>query len=96
MAQPVWVLSVDLQTRTATFQSGMADAAKSARGAFSDIKSGSSEMSGHVGGNMFATRHAVMAVSEAYYLDRWFFSPPNVPEGIAVRAFYKLRAKTEA
>ncbi len=44
----------------------MADAAKSARTAFSDIKSGSSEMSGHVGGNMFATRHAVMAVSEAF------------------------------
>jgi hypothetical protein len=24
--QPVWVLSVDLQTKTATFQSGLADA----------------------------------------------------------------------
>ena len=66
MSQPVWVLSVDLQTKTATFQSGMADAAKSARGAFTDIKSGSSSMSSHVGGNMFATRHAVMAVSEAF------------------------------
>lgn len=37
MAPPVWVLSVDLQTKTATFQSGMADAARSARGAFSSI-----------------------------------------------------------
>jgi hypothetical protein len=44
MAQPVWVLSVDLQTKTATFQSGMADAAKSARGAFNDIKSSASDM----------------------------------------------------
>lgn len=66
MAQPVWVLSVDLQTKTATFQSGMADAAKSARGAFTEIKSGSGEMAGHVGTNMFASRHAIMAVSEAF------------------------------
>jgi hypothetical protein len=66
MAQPVWVLSVDLQTKTATFQSGMADAARSARGAFTDIKSGSEGMSRSVGGNMFASRHAVMALSEAF------------------------------
>jgi hypothetical protein len=38
MAQPVWVLSVDLQTKTATFQTGMADAARSAKSAFADIK----------------------------------------------------------
>ena len=66
MAQPVWVLSVDLQTKTATFQSGMADAAKTARWAFNEIKNGSAEMSGAVGGHMFASRHAVMAVSEAF------------------------------
>ncbi len=66
VAQPVWVLSVDLQTKTATFQSGMAEAAKSARGAFTDIKSGASEMGGHVSTNMFASRHAIMAVSEAF------------------------------
>jgi hypothetical protein len=66
MAQPVWVLSVDLQTKTATFQSGMADAAKSARGAFTEIKSGATEMGGHVSTNMFASRHAIMAVSEAF------------------------------
>lgn len=66
MAQPVWILSVDLQTKTATFQSGLADAARSARGAFSDIKSGSDEMGGHIGSNMFASRHAIMAVSEAF------------------------------
>jgi len=43
MAAPVWVLSVDLQTKTATFQSGMADAARAARKAFSDIKSSAHE-----------------------------------------------------
>jgi hypothetical protein len=41
---PVWVLSVDLQTKTATFQSGMADAARSARTAFTDIKQSAGEM----------------------------------------------------
>jgi hypothetical protein len=66
MAQSVWVLSVDLQAKTATFQSGMADAAKSACGSFNDIKTGSSEMGGHVQTNMFASRHAIMAVSEAF------------------------------
>jgi hypothetical protein len=44
----------------------MADAAKSARGAFSEIQSGSNEMGGHVGTNMFAARHSVMALSEAF------------------------------
>jgi len=38
MSSPVWVLSVDLQTKTATFQTGMADAAKSAKNAFRDIR----------------------------------------------------------
>lgn len=66
MAAPVWVLSVDLQAKTATFQSGMSEAAKSARGSFTEIKSGSSEMGGHVNTNMFAARHSVMALSEAF------------------------------
>jgi len=48
--QPVWVLSVDLQTKTATFQSGLSDAAKSARGAFTQIQSGSGEMGRAVSG----------------------------------------------
>ena len=43
----------------------MADAAKSARGAFTEVKSGSSEMNNHVSGNMFASRHAIMAVTES-------------------------------
>jgi hypothetical protein len=66
MAQPVWVLSVDLQTKTATFQSGMADAAKSARGAFTEIKSGSGEMGREVGGNMMEARHGVMLLGEEF------------------------------
>jgi uncharacterized protein YdcH (DUF465 family) len=37
MAAPVWVLSVDLQAKTATFTSGLAEAAKSARGSFREI-----------------------------------------------------------
>ena len=38
MSSPVWVLSVDLQTKTATFTSGLADAARSARGSFQSIR----------------------------------------------------------
>ena len=66
MAQPVWVLSVDLQTKTATFQSGMADAAKSARSAFTDIKSGASEMGGAVGGATGSARQAVMLLGDEF------------------------------
>src|SRR4029077_19440252 len=60
MTQPVWVLSVDLQTKTATFQSGMADAAKAARGSFDDIKTGAREMGGEVNVSMTEARHGVM------------------------------------
>src|ERR1700679_2445983 len=66
MPAPVWVLSVDLQTKTATFQSGMADAARSARGAFTEIKSGSGEMGGAVSGNMMEARHGVMLLGEEF------------------------------
>jgi hypothetical protein len=66
MAQPVWVLSVDLQTKTATFQSGMGDAAKSARGAFNDIQQGASGMSSHVGSSMTEARHGVMLLGEEF------------------------------
>lgn len=31
-----------------------------------------------------------------YYLDRYFYAPTNAPEGTAIRAFFKLRAKPEA
>lgn len=66
MAAPVWVLSVDLQTKTATFQSGMADAAKSARGAFNDIKSGAGDMGGAVNYSMGEARHSVMLLGEEF------------------------------
>jgi hypothetical protein len=66
MAAPVWVLSVDLQTKTATFQSGMADAAKAARGSFNDIKSGASEMGRATSTNMGEARHGVMLLGEEF------------------------------
>jgi hypothetical protein len=66
MAQPVWVLSVDLQTRTATFQSGMSDAAKAARGSFNEIKAGADEMGRATGGSMMEARHGVMLLGEEF------------------------------
>lgn len=64
--QPVWVLSVDLQTKTATFQSGLSDAAKSARGAFTQIKGGAGEMGREVSGNMMEARHGVILLGEEF------------------------------
>ena len=64
MAQPVWVLSVDLQTKTATFQSGLATAAKSARGAFNEIKTGAAEAGRETGFSMMEARHSVMILGE--------------------------------
>jgi hypothetical protein len=64
--QPVWVLSVDLQTKTATFQSGLSDAAKSARGAFNDIKSGAGQMGRETSGHMMEARHGVMMLAEEF------------------------------
>lgn len=66
MAQPVWVLSVDLQTKTATFQTGLADAAKAARGSFNDIKGGAGEMGGRVSYSMMEARHSVMMLGEEF------------------------------
>ena len=66
MAQPVWTLSVDLQTKTATFQSGMADAAKAARGSFNEIKEGAREMGAATGGSMMEARHGVMLLGEEF------------------------------
>lgn len=66
MSQPVWVLSVDLQTKTATFQTGLADAAKAARGSFTDIKSGAGEMGGSVNYSMMEARHGVMLLGEEF------------------------------
>ena len=66
MAQPVWTLSVDLQTKTATFQSGMADAAKAARGSFNDIKEGAREMGESTRGSMMEARHSVQMLGEEF------------------------------
>ncbi len=66
MAAPVWVLSVDLQTRTATFQSGMADAAKAARGAFTEIKDGAGGMGSAVGSSTGSARQGVMLLGQEF------------------------------
>lgn len=66
MAQPVWVLSVDLQAKTATFASGMADAARSARGSFNDIKAGAADAGGSVGYSMKEARHGLMLLGEEF------------------------------
>ena len=66
MAQPVWVLSVNLETKTATFQTGLADAAKAARGSFNDIKGGAGEMGGTVNYSMGEARHSVMLLGEEF------------------------------
>lgn len=64
MAAPVWVLSVDLQTKTATFQTGLAQAARSARGAFTEIKTGAAEAGAATGYSMMEARHSVMILGE--------------------------------
>jgi hypothetical protein len=66
MAQPVWVLSVDLQTKTATFTSGLADAAKGARTSFSEIKDGAREMGRETSYSMTEARHGVMLLGEEF------------------------------
>jgi len=43
MAAPVWTLSVDLQTKTASFTTGMAEAARVARSSFSQIRNDAKE-----------------------------------------------------
>lgn len=59
MSAPVWVLSVDLQAKTATFQSGLADAAKAARGSFGDVKSSAADMGAGVSGSVTNVRAAL-------------------------------------
>jgi len=66
VTQPVWTLSVDLQTKTATFTSGMSDAAKGARSSFSEIKEGAREMGRETSGSMMEARHGVMLLGEEF------------------------------
>jgi hypothetical protein len=63
---PVWVLSVDLQTKTATFETGMAGAAKSAKGSFTEIKEGAREMGAETSYSMGEARHGVMLLGEEF------------------------------
>ncbi len=66
MAQPVWVLSVNLETKSAAFVSGLGDAAKAARGSFNDIRGGAGEMGNAVGYSTGEARHAVMMLGEEF------------------------------
>jgi hypothetical protein len=64
MAEPVWSLSVDLQARTATFQSGLADAARAARGSFSEIKDGAADAGRGTAYSLMEARHATMMLGD--------------------------------
>jgi hypothetical protein len=66
MSQPVWTLSVDLQTKTATFQTGMADAAKAAKLSFAEIKDGAREMGTDTSYSLTEARHGVMLLGEEF------------------------------
>lgn len=65
-AGAVWNLSVNLETRTATFTSGLSDAAKAARGSFGDIKDSASGMGRGVSGSMFEAREGTMLLGEEF------------------------------
>lgn len=66
MAAPVWQLSINLETKTAAFTSGLADAAKGARGSFQDIKEGAREMGASTRTSMTEARHSVMLLGEEF------------------------------
>lgn len=66
MSEPVWSLSVDLQAKTAIFQSGLADAARAARGSFTEIKEGAAEAGRETGYSMMEARHGVMLLGEEF------------------------------
>ncbi len=66
MSNQVWSLSVDLQTKTATFSSGLADAARNARSSFSEIKAGAADMGRSTSGSMGEARHGVMLLGEEF------------------------------
>jgi hypothetical protein len=66
MSNQVWSLSVDLQTKTATFSTGLADAARNARGSFADIKDGADDMARSTSGSMMEARHGVMLAGEEF------------------------------
>jgi hypothetical protein len=96
MAQPVWVLSVDLQAKTATFASGMGDAAKGARASFQDIKEGAKDMASSTNYSMMEARHGVMLIGEefGFHLPRALtsFIASLGPVGAAMEAAFPFLA----
>src|ERR1700691_1995556 len=66
MSNTVWSLDVNLATKTATFTSGLSDAARAARGSFADIKDGAADMGRSVSGSLMESRHGVMLLGEEF------------------------------
>jgi len=66
MPAPVWVLSVDLQTKTATFTSGLGEAARAARGTFNEIKEGGNSMGRDMSYSMTEARHSVHLLTDEF------------------------------
>jgi hypothetical protein len=96
MAVPVWTLSVDLQTKTATFQTGLSDAAKAARYSFGEIKADAAAMSRSTSGSMGEARHGVMLLGEEFgvHLPRGLttFIASLGPVGAAMEAAFPFLA----
>ena len=98
MSQPVWVLSVDLQTKTATFQSGLADAAKNLPGVRSlRLRVVPGDRGRETSVNMMEARHGVMLLGEEFGI-RLPKSvcprslPPIGPVGAAMEAAFPFLA----
>jgi len=103
MAAPVWSLSVNLETKTAVFQTGLADAAKAARSSFGEIRDAAGEMSGGVAEAASATeysmtgaRHSVVMLGEEFgiHLPRGIttFIASLGPVGAAMEAAFPFLA----
>jgi hypothetical protein len=96
MSNQVWSLSVDLQTKTAVFQSGLADAARAARTSFQEIKDGANEMGRATSGSMMEARHGVMLLGEEFgvHLPRGVttFLASLGPVGTAMQAAFPFLA----
>ncbi len=68
MSNNVWSLSVDLQTKTAVFTSGLAEAAKGARSSFQEIKDGAQDMGAGTSYSMTEARHSVALLGDEFGL----------------------------
>lgn len=96
MPAPVWVLSVDLQARTAAFSTGMADAARSAKGSLSSIQSDADKAGERTSFSMKEARHSVMILGEGFgvHIPRALagFMASLGPMGPALEAAFPLAA----